>query len=280
MAADMYISKWRNFASWSAVGALVVVAFVGVTSWLEHGDPLGPFLKSGTDPRVALALLFSALVVGLSSLNKPFGWRSFGNFAILSAAAGGVAVLAISGIRPLLRAGAFGTIGTSQWAAAVAGLTLLFFATCIGLLPALARRGWTLMEVEQVEILRERSPLLFLSWIVVAAMGLMLILLSLAGPGSVVSPAAALAGLLVLSIVATALSIAAWRLMDELDRTLSYETGNMAFYLIVLLGGGWAMLAHLGFVAAAASLDWLTMFTVIMFAASFIVAGRRKLLTR
>jgi hypothetical protein len=38
------------------------------------------------------------------------------------------------------------------------------------------------------------------------------------------------------------LGIATWRLSDELTRTLSYETGNMAFYLILVLGGGWAML--------------------------------------
>jgi hypothetical protein len=70
------------------------------------------------------------------------------------------------------------------------------------------------------------------------------------------------------------------RLSDELDRTLNYETGNMSFYLVLVLGGGWAILAHLGFLAAPAPLDWLTMFIVIIFVASFIVLGRRKLLAR
>jgi hypothetical protein len=85
---------------------------------------------------------------------------------------------------------------------------------------------------------------------------------------------------LVLIAVLTALGIAAWRLSDELGRTLSREAGNMAFYLILLLGGGWAMLAHLGVVAAPAPLDWLTLFAVLLFVASFIAVGRRKLLTR
>jgi hypothetical protein len=71
-----------------------------------------------------------------------------------------------------------------------------------------------------------------------------------------------------------------WRLSDELGRTLTYETGNMSFYLVLVLGGAWATLAHLGFLAAPAPLDWLTMFIVSMFVASFIVLGRRKLLTR
>ncbi|MGK6319900.1 hypothetical protein [Sphingomonas sp. DT-204] len=40
------------------------------------------------------------------------------------------------------------------------------------------------------------------------------------------------------------------------------------------------MLAHLGFVAAPAPLDWLTMIFMQMFVATFIAAGRRQLLTR
>jgi len=60
---------------------------------------------------------------------------------------------------------------------------------------------------------------------------------------------------------------------------LSYETGNMAFYLTLVVGGGWALLAHLRFVAAAAPLDWLTMLTAVSFVAGVITAGRRKLLS-
>ena len=49
---------------------------------------------------------------------------------------------------------------------------------------------------------------------------------------------------------------------------------------MLAVGGGWAMLAHLGYVPAPAPLDWLTMLTLLMFAASFIALGRRKMLTR
>jgi hypothetical protein len=38
------------------------------------------------------------------------------------------------------------------------------------------------------------------------------------------------------------------------------------------------MLAHLGFVAAPASLGWLTLFLLLLFAATFIALGRRRLL--
>jgi hypothetical protein len=274
MANEVPLPKWRNFAAWSATGGLVVVVAVILTSWLD-GDPLGGLLESATDPRVALALLFSMAVVGMSSRNTRFGWRSFRNFALLSAATGGIAVLAISG----LRAGAFGTMGVSEWIAAGAGLVLVFFPAFLSLVMLAARRGWNLVEPDQVELLRERGRLNLLSVTAIAALGLVLIVLALAAPGSVLAPAAALAAVLVLLAAAAALSIACWRQMDELDRTLSYEAGTMAFYLILLLGGGWAALAHLGFVPAAAPLDWLTMLVVVSFPASFIALGRRSLLT-
>ena len=172
-------------------------------------------------------------------------------------------------------------MGVSEWVAAGLGLALIFFASLGSFFLANAHRGAGLIEDEEVaEELRERGRLYFCSYVWMAACGLLLIVLGLGGPGSVLSPAAALAGALVLIAILTVLGIAAWRLSDELARTLSHETGNMTFYLILVLGGGWAMLAHLGFVAGPAPIDWLTMFTALLFVASFIVLGRRKLLAR
>ena len=116
------------------------------------------------------------------------------------------------------------------------------------------------------------------SLVVIAAMGLMLVLLSLAGPAGPLSPGVALAGVAVLLGIQAGLTLVIWPRIDELSQTLSRETGNAAYYLIVIVGGGWAILAHLGFVPAPAPLDWLTMLTVIMLAASLIAAGRRGLL--
>jgi hypothetical protein len=274
MTADKPISKWRNFASWSIAGGVTGIGIAVLASWLGQGLSPAALFPAEADPRAVLALLLSMAVVGLSSRNTPFSWRGLRNFTILAASASAIAILAISAVR----GGAFGTLGASQWVAAGAGLVLVFFAACFGFVNLAARKGWDLLEPDQVEILRERSRLGLLSWAAVAAMGLMLVLLSLAGPGSVIAAAPALAGLLALTAITTGLSIAAWRQMDELDRTLSYEAGNVAFYLVLLLGGGWAMLAHLGFVPAAAPLDWLTILALIAFPASFVAAGRRGLL--
>ena len=43
--------------------------------------------------------------------------------------------------------------------------------------------------------------------------------------------------------------------------------------------GGWALLAHLGFTAAPAPLDWLTMFWVTTLAGVFVAIGQRGLMT-
>ncbi|HEY6815637.1 MAG TPA: hypothetical protein VI168_08875 [Croceibacterium sp.] len=272
----MHMSRWRNFASSGVAAGIVSLGVTLLASWLANGVPPRALLAIPADPRVAVALLASVALVGLTSRDTPFSWRRFANFAIFAAAASAFALLAIAGVRT----GAFGAMGVSQWVAVSAGLVLVFFASCLGLVQAVARSGWTLLEPEQIELLRERARLNVLSATAIAALGLALIVLSLAGPESVLPPAAALAGALVLLAAATVPSVAAWRLMDELDRTLTYETGNLSFYLVLLLGGGWATLAHLGFIPAAAPLDWLTMLAVISFPATYIAAGRRRLLSK
>ena len=161
------------------------------------------------------------------------------------------------------------------------GASLIVLAVLGSLATASTRTNLNLIDDEAAaEEMRERGRLFFCSFTWMAACGLLLIGLSLSGPGGLLSPAAAVAGASILIAILTALGVAAWKMSDELGRTLSRESGNMAFYLILVFGGGWAILAHLGLVAAPAPLDWLTLFTILMFAASFIALGRRKLLTR
>jgi hypothetical protein len=63
-----------------------------------------------------------------------------------------------------------------------------------------------------------------------------------------------------------------------LMRSVSNEAGNLAFHLVLIVGGGWAMLSHLGFARAPAPLDWLTMFFGLVLLASFIATARRGML--
>ena len=184
----------------------------------------------------------------------------------------------------LIKRGAFtGTVslramGVSATIALILGMVLLVFAI-LGLLRlAAAHAPGSALPPEETDANLELGRARLYSLIVIAAMGLTQVLLSLAGPGGALSPTITLVAVLVLLGIVTVLTFAMWPLLDELSRTMSRETGNAAFFLIVAIGGGWSILAHLGFVLAPTPLDWLTMFTLIMFAASFIAVGRRGLL--
>jgi hypothetical protein len=282
MANDETTPMWRNFAAWSAVGAIFYSVVLWGATVLVHSDGMGAILRSKQLAAVlGLSLLFSTAAVGFTSRNRPLSLRTLRNFLIQNVAAIVACLLLFWGFSALGRAGALGAMDASDWVAAVTGSFLVFFASLGTFTVGSAHTGADLIDDEvAAEDLRERGRLFVYSFVWMAACGLLLIGLSLAGPGGVLSPAAALAGALVLIAVLTALGIATWRLSDELGRTLSREAGNMALYLILLLGGGWAMLAHLGLVAAPAPLAWLTLFIVLLFVASVIAVGRRKLLTR
>jgi hypothetical protein len=274
IANDEPAPSWRNFAAWSLVAGIFVLAVWGGIM-LVRGDVVDATLPS---PKVAatlgLSLIFAMVVTGFTGRKRPLSLRGFRNYLILNAVGLALFLSAIWGFKSF-----GGAMGVSEAVAAVTGLVLILIASIGIVVTASVRAGADLVDDEMAaDDMRERGRLMLcsLAWIVVC--GLLLIGLSLAGPGGLLPPAVALAGALVLIAILVVLGIAAWRLSDELARTLSHETGNMTYYLIVTVGSGWAILAHLGFVAAPAPLDWVTLFTVAIFAASFIVLGRRKLL--
>jgi len=285
MAKSEPTATWRNFAVWGAVGALFYILVVWGVSSLVHEDGMGAMLRSILESKAAVAMLglgliFAMAVAGFTSRKRPIGLRALRNFAIRDGVAIIAFLLVLWGFSALAGAGALGAMGASAWAAAATGAILIVVASLGILALASAHTGADLIDdAVAADEMRERGRLILYSLVWMAACGLLLIVLGLSGPGGVLSPTAALAGALVLIAVLAVLGIATWRLSDELGRTLSHETGNLAFYLILVLGGGWAMLAHLGFVAGPAPLDWLTLFTVLLFAASFIAVGRRRLLT-
>jgi len=277
MANDKPAPDWRNLAAWSAAGAgFYILVVVSVSLFVHKGGAGANFQSKTVLAELGLALIFSMAVAGFSNRKRQFGLRTLRNFLIQNAVAVIAFLLVIWGFSGLARAGA---TGMSAWVAAVMGATLVVLPVLGSLAVASAHTSADILDRDAAEELRERSRLFLYSFAWTAGCGLLLILLALAGPVGIVSPVAALAGVLALIALLVVLGIAAHRLSDELAHTLSREAGTMAFYLIFGLGGGWAMLAHLGFVAAPAPLDWLTLFIVLLFAASIIATGRRKLLT-
>jgi hypothetical protein len=66
--------------------------------------------------------------------------------------------------------------------------------------------------------------------------------------------------------------------IDEFNKQLATESSALAFHISVLLFGGWAALAHLGYAAWIAPLGLLAGFALVQLAAMFWVIGRRGLL--
>jgi hypothetical protein len=286
MTIDAHAPEWRNFAVWSAAGAafyiLAALAGTAILTADSVGAISGAMLRSArVTAALGLGVLFSAAVIGFTNRKRPVSLRSLRNFVIRDGVAMAAFLLVLWGIMASARAGMLSAMGSSERVAAGTGALLIAIALLGIFVTVSARTGVHLIDDEvAAEDMRDRGRLFLCSFTWMIACGLLLAGLSVAGPEGLLPPAAALAGALVLVAVMAVLTIAAWRLSDELGRTLSHETGNMAFYLIWAIGSGWAMLAHLGFVAAPAPLDWLTLFIVLLFAAAFIATGRRKLLTR
>lgn len=277
MTNDKPAPKWRNFAAWSGVGALFYVLVVlGAVAYLGQ-DPMDAILgPAKVTALLGLGLILAAAFVGFTSWSRPLNLRSFGTYAIWNAVAIGAFLLVVWSSE----VGAFGEAGGSEMAALGVGTVFLVTGAIIaaGLVnPAFGARY---LNVEDAGDLREQRPVLWRSAAGMAAWGLGLILLAAAGPSGSISPTVALAGVGALLAIGVALTIAAWRRMDELMRGLSTEAGNISYYLVALIGGGWAVLAHLGFVPAPAPLDWVTMLTGLVLLASFIVTGRRGLLAQ
>lgn len=277
MANGKLVPGWRNFAAWSGIGAVFYLLVVWAIISLRHEDGLGAMVRSReVAATVGLVLIFTAALVGFTSWNRPINARTLGGFAIGNA----VAIAACLLMMWSFGTGAFGETGASEAAALAVGAVFLIISAFIAAGLVNPSFGARYLNVEDAGDLREQRPLLWRSAGGMVAWGLALVLLAAAGSSGPISPTTALAGTGVLLVIGLAFTIAAWRVMDELMRRLSTEAGNISYYLIALVGGGWATLAHLGFVAAPAPLDWLTMLTGLVLVASFIVAARRGLMAQ
>lgn len=171
-----------------------------------------------------------------------------------------------------------GGLGKSASIAALVGVLYAVIGLGVGLGAASPKVGARFLNVEDADELREQKKVLTLSGAAMVLWGVALFALALAAPDGPLPPAAALvlgAGGL---IIGTALSIPAYRLSDELMLAVNLEAAALSYGLVLLVAGGWAMLAHLGYATIFAPLDLLTLFYVVVLLASFIAIGRRGML--
>lgn len=138
--------------------------------------------------------------------------------------------------------------------------------------------GARFLNVEDAEELLEQKPALGASGWGMVVMGMVLAIIALGGDGGVIEPVMALVLTMLLMAVGTALSRRSLRHSDELTRAVILEATQLSYYLMLFIIGGWAALAHFGFVAGPSMLDLLTAFWAFMLVATFWVAGRRGML--
>ena len=173
------------------------------------------------------------------------------------------------------------TVGGLSASATIASLIGVLYAV-IGLVIAIGvaspQLGARFLNVEDADELREQKRMLGFSGAAMLLWGVSLIALALAAPDGPVPAMVALViggGGLVAGAV---LSFAVYRSSDELMRAINLEAGALGYGLILLIVGIWAMLAHLGYTVAPAPLELLSLFYVLVLAASFIIVGRRGML--
>lgn len=192
---------------------------------------------------------------------------------------GGVVGFAASAaLLELLESDLVGGLGKSATIAALVGM--LYVVISLGIIVGVASPGLgaRFLNVEDADELREQKRILNLSAAAMLLWGAALIALALAAPeGPLPKTAALVIGAAGLGL-GTVISIPAYRLSDELMRAVNLEAGALAYGLVVLVVGLWAMLAHLGYASAPAPLDLLSLFYVLVLLASFIVIGRRGML--
>ncbi len=283
MAVDQQAPDWRNALSWTGVGfvvcALTMLAAIAV---LQPGGLTGLFDRGAADPgrivvSLAAALILGSAMIGFTQRNAPFTRRSLRNFVLINIVFLGMLALAAWSYGALAGGALPGAMDLSAKAALVLGLTLLGLALlCLAVVGAAHLPGSFLTD-EQAEDTRDRRRVTLYSAAWMAAMGGTLTLLSLAAPGGPISPATALAGSVMLLGIATAADFAIRPLLDELWQALSRESGNAAFQIVFFLGGGWAILAHLGYVRAPTPLDLVTLFVSVSLIAGTVAVGRRGL---
>jgi len=284
MAIENHGPKRRNALGWVAV-AFVFFGFVmlGAVSLLQEGGIATMLASDPVAVRKALvvmgvSLILATAVTAFSKRNTPVTPRTVGNYLLANALGIALFALAVWSYDTLAGEVWLGAMDVSRRAALILGLALMGLAILSLTIFAIAHMRTGLLTAEQTADVREQGRVAVYSGIWIAVMGLTLALLSLAGPGGAVSPTIALTGSIVLLGIATGMTLLIWPLLDELSQAVSRESGNAGFYLVLVIGGGWALLAHLGFAAAPAPLDWLTLLIVITFAASILAIARRGLL--
>ena len=169
----------------------------------------------------------------------------------------------------------------SRLAAAAAGIIYVLMGLFVGIGALIPGAGAKFLNVEDAdEILAERKSI-GPGAVGCLLVGLMLMALALTPGGDqpgALSPNLALgvAAVCVLGLIGTSIWIRGR--IDEFNRQMGIESSALAMHASMLLFGGWAALAHVGYVQWITPLGLLAGFALIELGAIFWVVGKRGML--
>jgi len=162
--------------------------------------------------------------------------------------------------------------------AIVSGLSYVLIGLIVGVGLASPKAGAKFLNVEDAEEIREETPKLWMSAICCVLIGTFLLALAMAGGLLGNEAALAIAGACLIGMLVIGAMSA--KRCDELTRQLSLEASAWSFYAMLLFAGGWAALAHLGYVAWISPLAFASALPLLLLVAIFVIAGKRGMLMR
>jgi hypothetical protein len=204
--------------------------------------------------------------------------RKFGKFMgsiIAGAFVGGV------GTGVLLRQidnGALGQVSGHHQAAMLVAMIYIVTGLFIAVGVIKPSFGAKFLNVEDADEINEHRKMHGYSCVGMLCFGGILALAALVEPVDI-ARGMALAACVALAAILVLVSWLQGGLADELMKAVSRQSAEMAFYLVLLVGGGWSVLAVLGFAPAPVPLDWLTMMSALLLLAAFGVCAARGMLT-
>lgn len=139
--------------------------------------------------------------------------------------------------------------------------------------------GAKVLNVEDAEEIAEQKAMFVNSGLGMVLGGGALAALAFAAP---VGPLSAPAALLLAAVGFLGVGWCGWqtyRGLDELMLAVNLEASALTYLLVTVSLGGWGMLAHLGYITGPQPLDLLTICYVLVLVASYIVIGKRGMLT-
>ena len=169
----------------------------------------------------------------------------------------------------------------AQMVAFVTGMIYALMGTMVGIGAIAPAAGARMLNVEDVEDLRDQRTILGLSAAACLFIGLLFLTLAAVPAGGNSGPfsrevAAVLAGVCLVALIL--LTLLTNRRVDELTLHISMEASSLAMQSSFVIFGGWAALAHLGFVEWIGPLALISGLALLQLLAIFWVSGKRGLM--